>query len=61
MARTAPLDLTARVDVRHRAAFRDALPDATLLVLEDAGHDLPAERWPEFIEGLITHTDRTRR
>ncbi|MFC7486971.1 alpha/beta fold hydrolase [Knoellia sp. CPCC 206453] len=45
----------------HALAFREALPHASLLVLEDAGHDLPAERWPEFIEGLVAHTDRTRR
>lgn len=45
----------------HALALRDALPSAELLVLEQTGHELPVERWDEFVDALVSHTDRTPR
>lgn len=43
--------------VAHGEAVRDAVPGARLVVLEDAGHELPVGRWPEFTQALLRHTD----
>lgn len=45
----------------HAFALRDALPAAELVVLEHTGHELPAQRWGEFVEALVSHTDQARR
>lgn len=45
----------------HALAMRDALPAAELLVLDQTGHELPAQRWDEFVDALVVHTDRTSR
>jgi pimeloyl-ACP methyl ester carboxylesterase len=42
--------------LRHGQALRDAIPGATLLVLEGAGHDLPKPLWDVFIPALLQHT-----
>lgn len=42
--------------VEHGEALRAAVPGATLVVLEDAGHELPAARWPQFVAALLAHT-----
>ena len=42
--------------VEHGEALRAAVPGATLVVLEDAGHELPVARWPEFVAALLAHT-----
>ena len=44
----------------HGFAVRDAIPGATLLVLEGAGHDLPAPLWDVFVPALLAHTDGGR-
>ncbi len=45
----------------HALALRDALPSADLLVLEQTGHELPSERWDEFVDALVSHTARSAR
>ncbi|WP_421734017.1 alpha/beta hydrolase [Cellulomonas sp.] len=40
----------------HGYALRDAIPGARLVVLEGAGHELPAARWDEFTAALLEHT-----
>jgi pimeloyl-ACP methyl ester carboxylesterase len=45
----------------HGQALRDAVPGATLLILEGAGHDLPRPLWDVFVPALIQHTDGGRR
>lgn len=45
----------------HALALRDALPSAELLVLAQTGHELPVERWGEFVDALVSHTDRNSR
>jgi pimeloyl-ACP methyl ester carboxylesterase len=40
----------------HGHALRDAIPGATLLILEGAGHDLPKPLWDVFVPALIQHT-----
>jgi pimeloyl-ACP methyl ester carboxylesterase len=42
----------------HALALRDSLPSAELLVLEQTGHELPSERWGEFVDALVSHTGR---
>ena len=42
----------------HGVAFRDAIPDAELLVLPRTGHLLPEAMWPIFVDRLIQHTSR---
>ncbi len=44
----------------HGEAVRDAVPGARLVVLEGAGHELPAARWPEFSDALLAHTGPAR-
>ncbi|HET9138674.1 alpha/beta fold hydrolase [Actinophytocola sp.] len=44
----------------HGEALRDAVPGAELLVLAEAGHDLPAPAWDAFVPALIRHTGRGR-
>ena len=43
----------------HGHALRDAIPGATLLTLEGAGHDLPKPLWDVFIPALVQHTKAT--
>ncbi|EAP96981.1 carboxylesterase [Janibacter sp. HTCC2649] len=45
----------------HALALRDSLPSAELLVLEQTGHELPSERWDEFVAALVSHTARSAR
>jgi pimeloyl-ACP methyl ester carboxylesterase len=45
----------------HGHALRDAIPDAKLLVLEGAGHDLPKPLWDVFVPALLQHTEFGRR
>ncbi|MFD5826518.1 alpha/beta fold hydrolase [Lentzea sp. NPDC060358] len=40
----------------HGEALRDAVPGASLLVLEGAGHDVPRPLWPVFVDALARHT-----
>jgi pimeloyl-ACP methyl ester carboxylesterase len=40
----------------HGQALRDAIPGATLLILEGAGHDLPKQLWDVFVPALLQHT-----
>jgi pimeloyl-ACP methyl ester carboxylesterase len=40
----------------HGEAVRDAVPGARLVVLDGAGHGVPAELWDEFAEVLMKHT-----
>ncbi|MDR6974266.1 pimeloyl-ACP methyl ester carboxylesterase [Streptomyces sp. 3330] len=40
----------------HGRALRDAIPGATLLILEGAGHDLPRPLWDVFVPALLRHT-----
>jgi pimeloyl-ACP methyl ester carboxylesterase len=44
----------------HGQALRDAIPGATLLVLEGAGHDLPKPLWDVFVPALLRHTGSGR-
>ncbi|MEV0389439.1 alpha/beta fold hydrolase [Nonomuraea sp. NPDC050643] len=44
----------------HGQALRDAIPDAELLVLKGAGHDLPEPVWNDFVSALVRHTDGAR-
>ena len=44
----------------HGHALRDAIPGATLLILEGAGHDLPRPLWDVFVAALIKHTEGGR-
>ena len=45
----------------HGEAVHAAVPGSRLVVLEDAGHELPAALWDTFTEALLTHTDPQRR
>lgn len=40
----------------HGEALRDAIPGATLLVMEKTGHELPAPLWDVVVPALIAHT-----
>jgi pimeloyl-ACP methyl ester carboxylesterase len=40
----------------HGEALRDAIPDARLLILEGAGHDVPRPLWDLFVSALVQHT-----
>jgi pimeloyl-ACP methyl ester carboxylesterase len=40
----------------HGEAIRAAVPDGRLVVLEGAGHGVPAERWDVFVDVLSDHT-----
>ena len=42
----------------HGEAIAAAVPDAELLVLPDAGHDLLRSSWDVYIPALIRHTSR---
>ncbi|MER6133831.1 alpha/beta hydrolase [Streptomyces sp. NPDC001815] len=44
----------------HGHALRDAIPGATLLTLEGAGHDLPKPLWDVFVPALLQHTGGRR-
>lgn len=41
----------------HGEALRDAIPNAELLVLKGAGHDLPRPVWDAFVPALVRHTE----
>lgn len=49
-------DRDPAIPLPHGQALRDAVPDATLLVLEGAGHDLPRPLWDVFVPALLQHT-----
>jgi pimeloyl-ACP methyl ester carboxylesterase len=40
----------------HAEALRDAIPGATLVVLEQTGHELPPPVWDVFVDALVEHT-----
>lgn len=40
----------------HGHSVRDAIPGATLVILEGAGHDLPKPLWDVFVPALLQHT-----
>ncbi|GAA3844762.1 hypothetical protein GCM10022226_79890 [Sphaerisporangium flaviroseum] len=40
----------------HGEALRDAVPGAELLILDDAGHDIPKQVWDAFVPALARHT-----
>jgi pimeloyl-ACP methyl ester carboxylesterase len=42
----------------HGLALERALPDATLLPLEDTGHELPRSSWDTVVPALTHHTTR---
>ncbi|MGW6443101.1 alpha/beta fold hydrolase [Lentzea sp. NPDC055074] len=42
--------------LEHGEALRDAVPGASLLVLDSVGHDLPRVVWPLFVDALVAHT-----
>ena len=44
----------------HGLAVRDAVPGATMLILEGAGHDLPKPLWDVFVPALLQHTGSGR-
>ena len=46
--------------VEHGHALQAALPGSTLVVLDDAGHELPAARWDNFVGALLSHTEPRR-
>jgi pimeloyl-ACP methyl ester carboxylesterase len=40
----------------HGEALARAVPGAELVVLADAAHDLPRQRWDDFVTALVRHT-----
>jgi pimeloyl-ACP methyl ester carboxylesterase len=42
--------------IDHAEAMRDAIPGAKLVVLEEAGHEVPAGLWDVFASALVEHT-----
>lgn len=42
--------------LEHGEALRDAVPGASLLVLDSVGHDLPRPVWPRFVDALVEHS-----
>jgi pimeloyl-ACP methyl ester carboxylesterase len=44
----------------HGRALRDAIPGARLLILRDAGHDVPRPLWDTFVPALARHTEGGR-
>jgi pimeloyl-ACP methyl ester carboxylesterase len=42
----------------HGAALADEIPDAELLLLEGAGHELPRWTWDEAVPAILEHTGR---
>jgi pimeloyl-ACP methyl ester carboxylesterase len=42
--------------LEHGQAMQKAIPGATLLVLDKAGHELPPQLWDVFIPALLNHT-----
>jgi pimeloyl-ACP methyl ester carboxylesterase len=42
----------------HGEAIRDAVPDGRLVVIEGAGHGIPADLWDGFVDALVDHTGR---
>jgi pimeloyl-ACP methyl ester carboxylesterase len=40
----------------HGQSLRDAIPGATLVVLEKGGHEVPRALWDVFVAALIAHT-----
>ena len=45
----------------HGEAIARAVPGAELVVLAGAAHDLPRQRWDDFVAALIRHTAGVRR
>jgi pimeloyl-ACP methyl ester carboxylesterase len=46
--------------VAHGEALADAIPNATLLTLDHAGHGIHEADWPAIAEAIIVHTERNR-
>ncbi|MDG4766910.1 alpha/beta hydrolase [Solwaraspora sp. WMMD406] len=44
--------------IEHGQALQKAIPTASLLVLEKAGHEVPAGLWDVFVADLVAHTNR---
>ena len=40
----------------HGVALADEIPGATLLTMDDMGHELPRGAWPEIIPAVVAHT-----
>ncbi|WP_081744559.1 alpha/beta fold hydrolase [Arthrobacter sp. H14] len=40
----------------HGKALRDQIPGAELLIMENAGHEVPKPLWDVFTTALIKHT-----
>lgn len=40
----------------HGQALQTKVPDAQLLILEKAGHELPPPVWDVFVAALVRHT-----
>lgn len=49
-------ELDPLLPVAHGEAVRDAVPGASLVVLDGAGHDVPPARWDDFVDALVRHT-----
>ncbi|MPZ84269.1 MAG: alpha/beta fold hydrolase [Actinophytocola sp.] len=45
----------------HGQALRDAIPGATLLIMDKAGHELPPPVWDLVVPALVAHTAATGR
>lgn len=46
------------IDPSGGARTAELVPDATLLLIEDMGHDRPRALWPELVEMIHKHTAR---
>jgi pimeloyl-ACP methyl ester carboxylesterase len=49
-------DRDPALPLRHGEALRDAIPDAELVVLQGAGHEIPKPLWDAFVSALRSHT-----
>jgi pimeloyl-ACP methyl ester carboxylesterase len=53
-------DADPLVNVSGGRATAEAVPGATLIVLEGMGHDMPRELWPQIIDGIVQNAGRAR-
>ena len=49
-------ELDPVLPLAHGVALQHAVPGAELLVLDRTGHELPRQRWDEFVGALLRHT-----
>ena len=49
-------ELDPVLPLAHGIALQRAVPGAELLVLDRTGHELPRQRWDEFVGALLRHT-----